>query len=134
MSAQSLAPLRPAFRALAESFVPETARCSPIEWETLEQIVGKALADRPAALRRQVLLFIRVLDLMARVRLGAPLAAADPIRRRALLDSLARSPLLLIRRGVWGLRTLIMMGYYAQPVVQQAIGYRADPRGWEARR
>jgi hypothetical protein len=134
MSAQPLAPFRPAFRALAESFVPETAQCTTVEWERLEQIVGKALADRPAGLRRQVLLFIRVLDLLARVRLGAPLASADPVRRRAWLESLARSPVLLLRRGVWGLRTLVMMGYYAQPAVQRAIGYAADPRGWEARR
>jgi hypothetical protein len=27
-----------------------------------------------------------------------------------------------------------MMGYYTQPAVQQAIGYRAHPDGWNLRR
>ena len=44
------------------------------------------------------------------------------------------APLLLLRRGFWGLRTLIFMGYYGRDAARDAIGYRADPRGWEIRR
>jgi hypothetical protein len=42
--------------------------------------------------------------------------------------------LVLVRRGFWGLRTLILMGYYGRPAAAAAIGYRADPQGWEMRR
>ena len=42
--------------------------------------------------------------------------------------------MLAVRRGFWGLRTLVFMGYYARPEAAAAIGYRADVRGWEARR
>jgi hypothetical protein len=45
-----------------------------------------------------------------------------------------QEPALLLRRGSWGLRTLVLMGYYGRPDAKQEIGYRADPRGWEARR
>jgi len=58
----------------------------------------------------------------------------DPARRARFLDSLQTSRLLLARRGIWGLRTLVLMGYYGRPRAAAAIGYRADPRGWEARR
>ena len=51
-----------------------------------------------------------------------------------MLETLQDAPVLLLRRGIWGLRTLAFMGYYTRPDAQRAIGYRADPRGWEARR
>lgn len=126
--------LAPAFRALAATFVPETAHATDREWAALEETVGRALAARPVALQKQIALFVRVLDLSARVRYGRGLVALDPARRTALLQSFARSPLLLFRRGIWGLRTLAMMGWYTQPGVITALGYRADARGWEARR
>ncbi len=124
----------PAFRALAETFVPATARADAAQWAALSATVDRALAGRPAALRRQVAAFVRILDLLSRVRYGAPLPALAPARRTALLEGLARSRLLLFRRGVWGLRTLVQMGWYTQPAVAAGLGYRAHRDGWEARR
>jgi len=129
-----LSPIRAPFRALAQTFVPETAGCTPAEWAELERIVAEALASRPAAMQRQVLLFIRVLDLLARLRYGRRLPDLEASQRTALLEAIGNAPVLLLRRGVWGLRTLVMMGYYAQPEIQAAIGYRATAAGWEARR
>jgi hypothetical protein len=125
--------LRPAFRALASAFVPEIAAASGDEWAALEATFEHALAVRPPALRRQITSFIRLLDLTARLRFGARLAALDEARRSALLESFAGSRLLLLRRGVWGLRTLIMLGWYTQPAVIASLGYRAAPAGWAAR-
>jgi len=126
--------LRPRFRALAASFVPETAAAAPAEWAALEALVERTLAGRPAQLRRRLALFIRVLDLLARLRLGHGLVALDEARRAAFLERVAAAPVPLLRRGVWGLRTLVMLGWYTQPSVTRAIGYRADPAGWDARR
>jgi hypothetical protein len=53
-----------------------------------------------------------------------------PTRRAKFLEEVERSPLLLVRRGFWGIRTLIMMGYYARPEAKAEIGYRATGRGW----
>jgi hypothetical protein len=39
----------------------------------------------------------------------------------------------LIRRGVWGLRTLVLMGCYTRAEMMDGIGYRAHARGWAAR-
>jgi hypothetical protein len=44
------------------------------------------------------------------------------------------SPIPLVRRGVWGLRTLVFLGYYARPEMQTTLGYRANARGWAVRR
>jgi glucose/arabinose dehydrogenase len=55
-------------------------------------------------------------------------------RRVALLTGLQDAVWPLLRRGIWGLRTLAFLGYYTRPAAAASIGYRADPGGWEARR
>jgi hypothetical protein len=127
-------PLRDALRPLAVTFVPEIAGATPAQWSELERRIIQALAARPPAMRRQLGLFVRVLQAASRIRYRTGLAALDAARRTALLEAFAGSPLLLFRRGIWGLRTLVMLGWYTQPSVVSALGYRASPAGWEARR
>lgn len=132
--AASLRGVRPTFRAAAEAFVPEAAQLDERGWEEVEAIVDDALARRPAALRRQLRLFLQLLDVAALARHGRPLRRLDLARRTRLIERLQDAPLLLLRRGTWGLRTLAFMGYYARPAAATEIGYRAQLRGWSARR
>lgn len=129
-----LAPVRGVFRALAATFVPEASALDESGWAAAEAIVEQALAERPAAVRRQIGLLVRVLQFLPVLRWGRPFTSLDAAVRLRFLEALQRSPVLLLRRGVWGLRTLAFMGYYARPEAAGPIGYRADPRGWEARR
>ncbi len=126
--------ISPAFRAIASTVVPEATRLAAGEWDELERIVARAIAARPARLQRQLALLLRLLEWIPLLRYGRRLSELDPTRRGAFLASLANSRLLVLRRGMWGLRTLILMGYYGRPAGARAIGYRADARGWEARR
>jgi hypothetical protein len=130
----ALAPVRRAFRAVAETVVPEARVLPPEQWQALEAIVEGALSERPARLRRQLRLFVRMIEIVPVLRYGRGFTALDPGRRTAVLRALQDAPLLLLRRGFWGLRTLVLMGYYARPAAAAEIGYRADARGWEARR
>jgi hypothetical protein len=127
-------PLRNALRPLAITVVPEIAGATAAQWSELERRITQALATRPSSMRRQLALFVRVLEAASRIRYRTGLAALDPGRCTALLEAFAGSSLLLFRRGVWGLRTLIMLGWYTQPSVVTALGYRASPAGWGARR
>jgi hypothetical protein len=129
-----LAPVRRPFRALATVFIPELAAVDEAAWLRVERIVADALATRPAELRRQILLFVRMLDILSLVRHLRRLSALDDRTRIRFVEGIASSPVLLLRRGVWGLRTLVQMGWYSQPDVQQALGYRGHPTGWAARR
>jgi len=126
--------VRPTFRALAATFVPEAAALDEAGWTEAEAIVERFLAARPQAVRRQLALLVRLLDVLPLPRYGRRFTTLDPARRRRVLETLQDAPVLLLRRGIWGLRTLAFMGYYTRPNAQRAIGYRADPRGWEARR
>ncbi len=134
MSSPVIAPLRPTFQALATTIVPEATRLSTGEWLELEAIIEDYLSRRPEAIRRQLRLFVRVLTAAALVRYGRPLTALDPARRTRLLAAVQDAPLLLLRRGFWGLRTMVYLGYYSRAEAADEIGYRANVRGWEARR
>lgn len=128
-----LEPVRPLFRAVAQSVVPELQSAEPAQWEEVESEIERALSERPSAVRRQLASFLHLLDWWSRVRHGCRLTKLDSYKRTALLQALERHPLPVIRRGVWGLRTLVFLGYYTRADVAAFIGYRAHPDGWSAR-
>src|SRR5512135_103672 len=103
------------FRALAATIVPEASNLDEKGWADLAAIVERALADRPPAVKRQLGILISALEWMPLLRWGRPFTALDAARRARFLGSVEDAPLLLLRRGFWGLRTLVFMGYYARP-------------------
>ena len=129
-----LAPVRREFRALAAAIVPSAATLDDAAWRDVEAIVERALASRPPAMRRQLAVFIRLLTVAPLVRWGRRFPALGAARQARFLGAVERAPLLLLRRGFWGLRTLVYMGYYGRPAAAALVGYRADARGWDARR
>jgi len=124
----------PVFRAIATCVVPEAARLDAAQWGEMEAIVARAVAARSRAVQRQLALFLAVLEWLPLLRYASRLSRLDPVRRATFLNRLQRAPVLLLRRGFWGLRTLVLMGYYGRSAAAAEIGYRADARGWEARR
>ncbi len=133
LSSDVLPAPQPFFRALAVTFVPEARLLEPGEWDALERIVVEAVLERPVRQRRQLRLLTRLVDAWSWIRYGRRFARLDPRHRTHLLERLQDSRLGLLRRGIWGLRTLVLLGYYARPAAAAEIGYRADVRGWEAR-
>lgn len=134
MGDQVLEPHRDTFRAFAATVVPEMTQLDPKAWDDVERSVEHALARRPPAMRRQLGLLLRAIDTLPLLRHGRRFAALDPARWERLIDALQQAPLKLIRRGIWGLRTLVLMGYYTRAETMHAVGYRADARGWDAPR
>lgn len=131
--ASLLQPVRSIFRALATTVVPDAAMLDAHEWGDLERIVEDALATRPPKMQRQVVMFLRLVQLVPAERYGLPFTRLTPARRAAFVAGLERSRLHMIRRGFWGVRTLILMGYYGRPEAAAMIGYRAHPDGWAHR-
>jgi len=134
MRDSTFAPVRDAFRAVAGTIVPEAQSLDERAWTELESAIDTGLQTRPDSMRRQLRIFVRAIDVLPLFRFAKRFRALDPAQRTQFLLALQDSSLLLIRRGFWGLRTLVFMGYYGREEAQRAIGYRADPRGWEARR
>lgn len=125
---------RRVLREAACAIVPEAARLDEKGWAEFERLIESALRDRPESLRRRLRLFLRAIEWLPVLRYGRRFSALEPLRQASFLSWLETNPVLLIRNGFWGLRTLIFLGYYGQPEITRAIGYAADARGWEARR
>ena len=134
MAPPVLDPVRPVFRAIATTVVPEARELAEAQWAELEGIVERALELRPPRMRRQLVFLVRLIENLPRLTAGARFTGLDEARRARFLGRLQSAPVLLLRRGVWGLRTLVLMGYYARAEAAQAIGYRAAAGGWAARR
>ncbi len=128
----AIGPVRPVFRTIVAAVAPAASSMDESGWTRAEAIVDDALSQRSASIRRQIVLFIRLLDLMALVRCGRRLRSLDGEQARGFLSTVEKSRILLFRRGLWGVRTLAYMGYYAQDAVQTAVGYSASSVGWEA--
>ncbi len=130
----TFSPVRDTFRNLATTIVPEASSLDENGWNELEDIIEQGLASRPSSIRRQLRILVRALNVLPLLRFGKTFATLDPAKRTRFLEAVQNAPLLLLRRGFWGLRTLVFMGYYSRDAAREDIGYRADPRGWQVRR
>ncbi len=131
MGVQSLPP-RAAERlgAVARRLVPELAEVDQECRSAFEEIVDHALAARPAAVRRQIGVFLAVVDRTPALRWGRTFRALDGDRQDRVLRWFQDGPIGLFRTGFWGLRTLVFMGFYGQRAVWPRLGYapRVPPR------
>lgn len=124
---------RRTLHAIATTVVPESSSLDERAWTELEAVIEGALAERDERVQRQLVTFLRLMEKLPILRYGQPLSALDLRRRTAFLAWIERSRFALIRRGFWGIRTLVFMGYYTRDDVADAIGYNAHPDGWTAR-
>jgi hypothetical protein len=118
------------FRAIARTIVPEASELSEDAWSELGQIIAQALATRPPSVARQLSAFLTLIDVAAITQYARPFRNLSSSQRYGVLHGLETSRLTVLRRGMWGLRTLVFMGFYARREADAAIGYRADRRGW----
>ncbi len=134
MSGLVLTPVRATFRAVAETVVPETASLDADGWREMHDLVEGALWSRPESVRRQLVTFLRLVEYLPLARHFHRFSRLAPAARTEVLSRLERSGRLVLRRGMWGVRTLVFLGYYTRPAVQESLGYRAHRDGWSARR
>jgi hypothetical protein len=123
----------PTLRAVVETVVPHAVDLDEQGWREVEAIIERAVSERPIRQQRQISLFIGLIQYLPVLRRGARFSRLGSSHRMRFLLALQDSPFLLLRRGLWGLRTLAFMGYYGRPEAASRIGYAASPAGWEAR-
>ncbi|HUE05605.1 MAG TPA: gluconate 2-dehydrogenase subunit 3 family protein [Bryobacteraceae bacterium] len=128
-----LDPDRAIFRAVASTIVPEAAALDEQGWREVLQVIEALLHDRPESLKRQIRIFLGAIQWLPVVRFGRPFTRLDAARRARVLAHLQNDRIQKIRVGFWGLRTIVLAGYYGRPPAAAAIGYAATARGWEAR-
>jgi hypothetical protein len=121
------------FRAVVSTIVPEAAALDDQGWREIHQVVEALLRDRPESLMRQLRIFLGAIQWLPVVRYGRPFTRLHPAARARVLRHLENDRIQKVRVGFWGLRTIVLAGYYGRPQAARVIGYAASVRGWEAR-
>jgi hypothetical protein len=121
-------------RVLSARIVPESGALDAAGWGRFLAIVDDALQERKPAVRRQFGVFLGVLRWAPAVRYGSRFDGLPAARQDAVLRWFEDCPLSLLRKGFWGLKAMVFMGYYGQPETHERIGYRARFDGREALR
>ncbi len=117
------------FLALAARIVPESAALDPAANDRLIALVNDMLSTRPPKMLRELALFLRVVRWLPALRYGRPLDRLAPEAQDAALRWFQDSPIELLQKGFWGLKTLAYLGYYGRPEVGETIGYRPSRFG-----
>jgi hypothetical protein len=120
------------FRAVVSTIVPEAAALGEAGWGDLLKVIEALLRDRPESLKRRLRMFLRAIEWLPVVRYGMPFTRLHPGVRARVLAHLENDRIQKIRVGFWGLRTIVLAGYYGRPQAARDIGYAASTRGWEA--
>lgn len=128
----SLHPVWPTLQAVAVTVVPSASSLDEGAWREVRRVMEGALDARGPEVAGQLRTLLRILQWLPLFRYGRRFASLDPGRRERFLRALQDCPLTLLRRGVWGLRTMVLMGYYGRAQAAAEIGYAPDFRGWGA--
>jgi hypothetical protein len=100
---------------LAQRIVPELARAEPVVRQRLVDLVEHELRLRPLLQRIEFNLLVILLGLIT-----LPLPG---IGKDVVLRWFENAPLKILRVGIWGLKTLIFLGYYGQENLLAGIHY-----------
>jgi len=111
-------------RVLASRIVPETGGLDASGQGRFFAIIDETLGERKPAVRRQFAIFLAVLRWAPLVRYGGPFDRLPAERQHAVLRWFESCPVDLLRKGTWGLKTMVFMGYYGQPETNALVGYR----------
>jgi len=116
---------------VARRVVPEVADLDQYGLKRMCVIMDRALGDRPEGVRRQFAVFLRVVRWAPALRYLRPFHKLAPGTQDAVLRWFEDCPVSLLRMGLWGLKSIVFMGYYGRTEVWEEIGYQPsfDSRG-----
>ncbi len=116
-------------KVLAARIVPEISDLDASGLGRFFGIIDGALQDRPASVRRKFATFLGVLRWAPVPRFGRPFELLPVERKDAVLRWFEDCPVSILRKGFWGLKAMVFMGYYGQPETNELIGYAPDLDG-----
>jgi len=117
------------FMVVAETITPEVAALDPDARARMAEIIDTALLDRDEATRSQFGTFLSVIRMAPLIRYGRVFDRLDADQRDAVLRWFQDCPISLLRKGFWGLKVLVFMGYYGQEENWSSVGYAPEFNG-----
>jgi len=86
-------------------------------------LIDRTLGDRGESVRRKLATFLAVLRWAPVVRYGKTFPELTPARQDAVLRWFESAPVTLLRQGLWGLKSMVFLGYYGRAEAWEEIGY-----------
>jgi len=111
---------------VAESVTPEIVSLDSGGRARMAAIIDAALMDCDAITRTQFGTILTVIRLAPVLRFGRAFDRLDGDRKNAVLRWFQDCPVSILRKGFWGLKVLVFMGYYGQEETWSEIGYAPD--------
>lgn len=115
--------------ALASRVVPESSGMDEESQGRFLAIVDQFLDRRPWSLRLGLKVFLGLLKWAPVLRYGAAWDRLPARQRDLVLSWFQDSRWAAVRRGFWGVRTLVFLGYYGQAELWERFGYKPLRRG-----
>jgi hypothetical protein len=109
--------------SLAACIVPESAGAPTQVTEPLLAAVDEELRPRPRLQQLEFKLLLLAIRWMTVPFTMRRFEHLPPERQHGWLRALESAPLTMLRVGIWGLKTLVFLGYYTQAGVLQQILY-----------
>jgi hypothetical protein len=116
-------------QVLAARIVPETTELDAAGLGRFFGIIDKALLDRPPEVRRQFATFLGVIRWAPVARYGTSLENLRADRQDKVLRWFEDCPVGPLRKGFWGLKAMVFMGFYSQPETNELVGYAPEIDG-----
>lgn len=123
--------LRPLFHALCLCVLAGSPGFTEQEFESMCLIIEDAMAARPACVKRRIKLFLNIINWTSFLRWGKGFVDLDPQHQAGHLCWFENNSLVLLRQGLWGLKTFIYMGYYGRKEAHSLIHYAPLKKGNE---
>jgi hypothetical protein len=112
--------------AIAHRVVPATAVLDADQEEAFRAVIEGALAQRPPEIRKQFATLLKVIRLAPVLRYGRSFDRLPAERQDAVLRWFEDAPFLVLRKGLWGLKAMVFMGYYGRPEGAAEVGYTPE--------
>ena len=112
------------FRAIQKCALPSCRSFTADQWDESFRIVNHLLGGKAPGVRRQLRAFLVVIEGLSFVTGGTGFPDLDPERQTRVLALLFDAPVPLLRKGFWGLNTLVKLSVFGQPSVYSAIHYQ----------
>ncbi len=116
---------------LAKRIVPDIATLPEEEQMGVIGRIDDALASREPALRLQFLAFLKILKLSSLPRHFKTFDRIKPEQQDVMIKKFEDHAISKLRSGIWGVRTLIFMGYYGNPDRASQFHYTPSINGNE---
>jgi hypothetical protein len=115
--------------SLAARIVPASAALDGAGRAEMLALIDDTVASRAPAMRRQFHAFLALLRWSPVLRYLRPIDRLDGSRQDAVLRWFQTHPLQLIRGGLWGVRTIVLLGVYGRPDAGSSIAYTPSRNG-----